>query len=710
MADSIQDTLFTHAKAGMEGVDREKVKKLVYEMSKNSPFFHEQERRDARVAEHIALQRQRLARISAAELTAHSRSADKIIAELNGQRSLERTWACVDMDAFFAACEALEDPSLRGDVPFAVGGIGMISTASYAARRYGVRSAMPGFIAQRLCKEAGIELRFVACDHAKYGRYAELARTAFRSFDSGFISASCDEAFLNLTDYLVRHGVDSEEAARRLRVAVREATGGLTCSVGVAPSRMLAKVASDVNKPNGQTVIDANRESIGSFLSGTSLRKLPGIGRVAERVLREVTGAVTCAELLANRGQLCALFSAREAKSHLRAVLGIGGEEPPPPHKEGDPLQKGISQERTFQPTSNEGRLRQWCSELAGMLEEQMAGRGLQGRTLSLKLKLDTFRRQEKTCTLPSYFGHDSKVRIEPVALARLDEQLRANRIAAGGQGGSVRYRLMGLRATNLRLTPADGGREAGPLGEFIRRGQGKAAATAATHAPVPEAFASWEAADEWQEAEDDWHMPEEWQANEDEWQLMAETEEPAGEEEEATAREAGDAKRRRVESAVDANEEPSTLSQETSMLERAIALSQQEAEVVAQARAAQTWATLPLGSSNTLATAQPPCSDSSSVCASAKRGEWACGVCTLLNAADASRCLVCDAMRGGSLPAAGILVAQHGGGGGGATGGGGSGAGGQGCATARQAERAGRAQAGIAKYMQRGNKSESRM
>ena len=75
--------------------------------------------------------------------------ADRILRELDSKRGLRRTWACVDMDAFFAACEALEDPTLRGDVPFAVGGIGMISTASYAARRYGVRSAMPGFIAVR---------------------------------------------------------------------------------------------------------------------------------------------------------------------------------------------------------------------------------------------------------------------------------------------------------------------------------------------------------------------------------------------------------------------------------------------------------------------------------------------------------------------------------------------------------------------------------
>jgi DNA polymerase kappa len=217
------ETLFTHSKAGMEGVDRERIKQLVFEMSKDSAFAQEQARRDAKVDEQIAKLRQRLGKLSTAELAAHGQRAQALVASIDASRSLKHTWSCVDMDAFYAACEALEDPSLRGDVPFAVGGVGMISTASYAARRYGVRSAMPGFIALRLCKEAGVHLRLVPCDHAKYQRYAELARTAFAVFDPGFVSASCDEAFLDLTDYCARNAVDGSEAARRLREAVRDA-------------------------------------------------------------------------------------------------------------------------------------------------------------------------------------------------------------------------------------------------------------------------------------------------------------------------------------------------------------------------------------------------------------------------------------------------------------------------------------------------------
>lgn len=350
-APSSFSTLFTHEKAGMSNVDKEKIKRIVYEMSKDSAHFKEQERRDQRVTEHINACRERHQRIGADELKSHEQRADRLLVELDGHRNLERTWACVDMDAFFAACEALEDPSLRGDVIFAVGSTSMISTASYAARRYGVRSAMPGFIAQRLCRASGVSLRFVPVDFPKYLKFAELARTAFRLFDPHFIAASCDEAFLDLTDYCARHAISGAEAASRLRQKVLEATHGLTCSVGIASSRMLAKIASDVNKPNGQYVVPAEREAIASFIGPMPLRKIPGIGRVTERVLREVLGAQTCAELLAKRAALCALFTARVAREHLSALLGIGGEGPPPLQREGEPSQKGVSQERTFEPT-----------------------------------------------------------------------------------------------------------------------------------------------------------------------------------------------------------------------------------------------------------------------------------------------------------------------------------------------------------------------
>lgn len=693
--ENIQDTLFTHAKAGMDGVDREKIKRLVFEYSKGSAFLAEQERRDEAVASRVAEQKKRRERLGAGEIAAACKRADGLIANLDSTRNLSHIWACVDMDAFYASCEELDDPTLVG-VPFAVGGVGMISTASYAARKYGVRSAMPGFIALKLCRELGVSLKLVRGDYAKYERYAAKARIAFACFDPGFIPTSCDEAFIDFTDYCARNGVTADEAARRLRAAVREETGGLTCSVGVAPSRMLAKIASDVNKPNGQHVLPGERDAIAAFLAPLPLRKLPGVGRVAERVLREGLGASTCGELLERRGELMLLFSTREAKAHLTACLGIGGEEPPPPRPDGLPHQKGVSQERTFEATGSEAELRRKMSDIAQMLEGQLEAKGLQARTLTLKLKQDNFRKHERTWTLPQHFGHRSSLSLEPIVTQRFEEQLRANR--AGGAPGSVRYRLMGLRATNLRLAPGtEPGGSAGTLASFLQRGgprtagcvhdaetapsasavppptdeedvavpaaAGRTAPPAASSKSAPASpLAAYDDDAAWDEPFDrsTFEVADEWEEyDETLWEGADAAGRASGESSLATSplrglkrsmsSRGGDSNRYDDEEEGDGGEE--------AQLQRALALSRREAaEMEAAAlvpeRAALCEAVVTTGASTTTSVpSEPhPSTDPS----------WTCGVCTLLNPSTARRCCVCDAMRGGSVAAATTLAEQQ--------------------------------------------------
>ncbi len=461
MEGTTYETVFTNQKAGMEHVDLRKVAKTVYDLSKDSGYYKEQKRRDDRTSERIAA-----LKIKASVPVAQTavRAADALHRRLDASRELSHLWLCADMDAFYASCEEMHDPSLKG-TPFAVGGIGMISTASYTARKYGVRSAMPGFIGKRLCADAGVDLRLVPCNFERYTHYASLARKAFDEFSEEVISYSLDEACMDISAWCRRNGETADVAAERLRARVAELTGGLTCSVGVGPNRLLAKVCSDRNKPNGQCVLPQEAGAIRDFLRSLPLRKIGGIGRVSDRILREVLGATTCGELVEKRAMLLSVFGEASARSYLAAAMGLGGEEPPQAAADDEPCQKAISQERTFAPTSNLDELRQLCARLADSLEELLVEKRLQARTLTLKLKSAAdFRVRERSHSVPSYFGASSAGG-HSVHAAGVIRRIALDTLfpAAFGLKGAeppprVAYRLLGMRVTNLRVaTSLDG-------------------------------------------------------------------------------------------------------------------------------------------------------------------------------------------------------------------------------------------------------------
>jgi len=179
------------------------------------------------------------------------------------------------MDAFYASVEERDEPTLK-DVPFAVGGMSMISTANYHARKFGVRSAMPGFIAIKLCPQ----LRFVSSNFEKYTAAAEIVRAILREYDPDLRCIGLDEATLRITSYVAEHGVTPLFVADEIRRRVREASG-LTCSCGVAPVRFLAKVCSDQNKPNGTCLLPSSRKAVVDFTGSLPVRKIGGIGKVS---------------------------------------------------------------------------------------------------------------------------------------------------------------------------------------------------------------------------------------------------------------------------------------------------------------------------------------------------------------------------------------------------------------------------------------------
>lgn len=424
------ETVFTNAKAGMEGADFDKVKRVVYEMSKDSAHYQNEQRKMKQTEERIARMGATAAAFSPEELAAKAAAVDARVAELEATRDLTRTWIHVDMDAFFAAVEELDRPSLRGK-PFAVGGMGMISTASYAARAFGVRSAMPGFIAVKLCPE----LIFVSPNFEKYRAASEITRQVFSRYDAQFEAGSLDEAYLDVTEICAIRGVGGDVIAAEIRAAVQEETGGLTCSCGVAPNRTLAKICSDKNKPNGQYVLEPTSKSVAAFVAALPVRKIPGVGRVTEHVLRAFNVEL-CSDILPHRGLLAGLFSSTSMEFFLHCALGLGGTRHGEGPSEGAVGRKGISCERTFRPLSSRADLEAKCGEIAAHLAEDMAEEGLRGKTVTLKLKLTTFELRTRAVTVDRYISSSEDILAAALKLLRAEMP--------------VEIRLMGLRMSQF--------------------------------------------------------------------------------------------------------------------------------------------------------------------------------------------------------------------------------------------------------------------
>ncbi|KAK3146741.1 hypothetical protein QOZ80_3BG0271130 [Eleusine coracana subsp. coracana] len=418
-------TAYTNAKAGMEGVDKENVQKVIYEMSKGSKYFENEQRKEALTKQKIEHLRAQCAKLTDNDISHFKKVAETKMLELEASRDLSKIWLHTDMDAFYSAVETLENPSLKGK-PLAVGSMSMIATASYEARKFGVRAAMPGFIGRKLCPG----LVFVPPKFERYTHYSELTREVFRRYDPNFIATSLDEAYLNITNTCIERGITGEEVADELRAAIHQETG-LTCSAGVAPNRMIAKVCSDINKPNGQFILPNDREAVLTFVSTLPIRKIGGIGKVTEQMLRQVLGISTCQDMLQKSAFLCALFSECSADFFLSVGLGLGGTETPELRQ-----RKSISCERTFSATNDSSLLLEKLANLADNLADDLQKEGLKGRTLTLKLKTAEFEVRTRAATAWNYINSKADILIYATKLLKAELPLS--------------LRLMGLRMSQL--------------------------------------------------------------------------------------------------------------------------------------------------------------------------------------------------------------------------------------------------------------------
>lgn len=296
----------------------------------------------------------------------------------------------VDMDAFYASVEQLDRPELRGR-PVIVGGAGprgVVATASYEARRYGVRSAMPGATARRLCPD-GI---FVA---PRMARYAEVSAAVFevlRSFTPLVEGLSLDEAFLDVTASQRLLG-PLPGLGPRVRAAVRERTG-LPCSVGMAHNKLLAKLATELAKPDGSFHLQPSE--VHAVLDPLPVGRLWTIGTVATRRLGEV-GIHTIGDLRRAEPRLVGRALGNHAAGAQRLAAGID-ERPVVPDRDG----KSIGAERTFDDDLRSlEAARGWMMRLAERVGERARQAGVAGRTVTVKLRIPPFETCTRQATLP---------------------------------------------------------------------------------------------------------------------------------------------------------------------------------------------------------------------------------------------------------------------------------------------------------------------
>ncbi len=341
----------------------------------------------------------------------------------------------IDMDAFFASVEQRDNPDLRGK-PVVVGadpkkgtGRGVVSTCSYEARIYGISSAMPISIAYRKCPAA----IFLPVDMEKYSRVSEEIQQILSAFTPDIEPISIDEAFLDISSTYKLFGTPYDTGVL-MKARIKKETG-LTSSVGIAPNKMTAKIASDLKKPDG--LVEVRREDLLDFLWPLDAGLLWGLGKKAKAALNE-SGIITIGDLAKTDVREIIKLFGKNGVSFWHLANGIDDRE-----IEAAREAKSISNEITFaEDTSDKVEIISALISLCEKVSQRLRQEGVKARTITLKLRFADFQTFTKSITL---FSHTNFFDILSREVKRLFEDF---------QCGRRLIRLVGVKASNFH--PAD--------------------------------------------------------------------------------------------------------------------------------------------------------------------------------------------------------------------------------------------------------------
>jgi DNA polymerase-4 len=332
----------------------------------------------------------------------------------------------IDMDAFYASVEQMDNPELRGK-PIAVGGAenrGVVSAASYEARKFGVRSAISGVLAKKNCPE----LIFV---RPRFDRYREISKKIhkiFHEYTDLVEPLSLDEAYLDVTQNK-KGNPSASLLAQEIRARIYDEVG-LTASAGISVNKFVAKIASDYNKPNGQKTV--NPDEVISFLEQLPIQKFYGVGKVTAEKMFQL-GIFTGLDLKNKSGEFLERHFGKSGGFYYNVVRGIHNSE-----VKSNRITKSVAAEHTFDINlSSEIFMLEKLEKIAGELELRLKKYQISGKTITLKIKYSDFTQQTRSKTMP-YFISDKALIFETVKELLYQEKMKDS------------VRLLGISLSNL--------------------------------------------------------------------------------------------------------------------------------------------------------------------------------------------------------------------------------------------------------------------
>ena len=407
--------VFTAEKAGMEGLDKEKIAEIIYETTKNSRIYKKNE-------EELKILKEEIDKINKDLISFHKqeilydqvkKKADSRLQFLKNQIRFDKIWLHLDMDMFYAAVEIRDDPSLA-NIPMCVGNKSMISTSNYIARKYGVRSAMPGFIAEKLCPN----LKFVPGNFEKYHIESDKIMNVIMEYDYNYESMGLDEVYADLSNYCFEHNIISEDdiikLCKEIKKKIYDVTK-LTCSIGIAPNKTLAKICSDYNKPDGLYYLKFNQDSIIEFMKPMNIRKIPFIGNKTEKRLNYLN-IYKCEDLM-NRYVDLYYLDEESFDFYMKNCYGIGSYE----HREIQD-EKSISRSFTFKMNGDINYLKGILDNLTRRVLKNMERNKVNCKTVTVEVTNLTEKKKSKGKTINK--GFQSGILIFETAFDLLKELL----------------------------------------------------------------------------------------------------------------------------------------------------------------------------------------------------------------------------------------------------------------------------------------------